>query len=108
MWEQDDAERKGDKGPEQSRSAVEAAFLEHFGSDEVSQIVQKQVLSQPPCHELARTPHDRLPCSDLQTDILQLKSMEDVTEYQSMARSMQHGKSSCFPHFGFGTLLAGG
>lgn len=88
MWaEQDDAERKGDRGPEQRRSAAEAAFLEHFSSDEVSQIVQKQVLSQP-CQQWQE--HCMTEYQTFKTDIMHLTSKERCKKDTSQEVSM-HG-----------------
>lgn len=41
--DQANAEGDQDRGPEGTRTAAETAFLEHFGSEEASRIVQKQV-----------------------------------------------------------------
>ena len=46
--DQADAEGDQDRGPEGTRTAAETAFLEHFGSEEASRIVQKQVDCQTP------------------------------------------------------------
>jgi len=41
---QAEADSNGSPDSINSKSAAEAAFLEHFGSEEVSRIVQKQVM----------------------------------------------------------------